>query len=672
MPGSDFNTEAMLAFVSELDKRVGDLKKEIGSLSDVTGVGMRKAGAETEKFGEALEKNIKPIKGMRDQSGGLTRALTGISGIGAAFYGASKAMDQFAISGLQSRNLAMDLGLTTTAVNNFKTQLSAAGIDGKTAAQQLGALTSKLDDIKTYGTASGVYKALAANDPILAGRLLQAERAGDRLQSLQWIKERWAQPGERSKLYLGETLGVNQSTMAALQRNQTGLVQPRSYSKDELEEWNVGTTNALTMISNIWGDAMMFMVKDSNKFIAATKKEFSAASSWFQELSDQFTGKKEGIIFGEKQGVLPSQKEWLELWEGIKKAFTPSKAHAAELPAGQTAPVPPEASPFEAGRFGEWQPQSSVDTNVFREKFELSKGSNELLVDIRNLLRGSSTGPMGVGGAGYDSGSTGGGSTGGASGKDGASEPGGPVKVRDEAGSPIDQETMKLAEALGRSGDVKGLERLFQQRGYRMSGAACGIVASKYARAAGFEPPKGGAIASMWHKWGEQASAEDVNKEDRPFGSMMGTYWHRRYGGGSGILQPGQTGGHVMTIVPGSYDPKTRTVAIVDQYGYGGRQNRRRSIDDIDFRYAGDQAVAEAKRIREGLGKTPATPQAIDEARRRVDTSLTPATAQNRGARIDVEVNGAPKGVKTNAELMDQGVFGTLNLRNNPAAPNPN
>ena len=662
MPVSDFNTEAMLAFVSELDKRVGDLKKEISSLGDMSGVSMKKAGAETEKFGEALEKNIKPIKGMRDQSGGLTRTLTGLGGIGAAFYSASKAMDQFAISGLQSRNLAMDLGLTTAAVGNFKTQLSAAGIDGKTAAAQLGALTSKLDNLKTYGTASAVYKAIAANDPVLADRLLQAERAGDRLKSLQWIKERWAQPGEpRSKLYLSETLGVNPSTMAALLRNQEGLIQPRSSSKDELEEYNISTTNMMTLTANIWGDAMMFMVRDSNKFIEATKKEFNAASSWLQNLQDQFIGKKEGIVFGEKQGILPSQKEWIDLWEGIKKAFTPSKAQAAEIERtpGDEVPLPTEEEqPIDRStfgqRFGEWQPpHSQIDANVFREKFDVSKDANATLVDIRELLREASGGPAGVAGAGFGGG---GGGTG--PGGTTTSEQGGPVRVLDEAGKPIDQETMKLAESLGRNGDTKGLERLFQQRGYRMSGAACGIVASKYARAAGFAPPKGGAIATWWHKWGESAKADDVNAPGRPFGSMMGTYWHRRYGGDRNqVLAPGQTGGHVMTIVPGSYNPKDGTVGIVDQYGF-----QRRSIKDIDFRYAGDQAVREADRIRSG--RPP-----VDEARKKIDSSAP--SLQNRGARIDVEVNGAPKGVTTNAELLDQGVFNNLNVRNNPAPIRP-
>jgi len=639
MPGTDFNTEAMLSFVSELDKRVGNLKKELSSLADISGTSMKKAGAETEKFGDTLEKNIKPLKGMRDQSGGITRTLTGLGGIGAAFYSASKAMDQFAISGLQSRNLALDLGLTTKAVGEFKTQLSAAGIDGKTAAQQLGALTSKLDDIKTYGTASAVYKALAANDPILAGRLLQAERAGDRLQSLQWIKEKWAQPGEpRSKLYLGETLGVNPSTMAALQRNQQGLIQPTSYSKDELEEYNIGTTNMMTLTANIWGDAMMFMVRDSNKFIEATKKEFSTASSWFQELSDQFTGKKEGIVFGEKQGLLPSQKEWGELWEGIKKAFSMS-AKAEEQPAGT---APPEAvDTFKL-----------PNTNIFREKLDTSRDSYNLLLDIRNMLgddehdsgmwSGGGGGPRssgGTGGSGFQIPSYGTGS--GAPTSDGSSPTEGAVQPRGG----------------GRSG-----YNYFQHRGDApiRSANQLAIIDTKWGKLR-VHPEAANDFKTFYDKLAEA---------NAPVGTS-GTYnlRQKRWGGGwsSHSWAAAHDIGNSQFFSPAM---KQWILANPDKWREAlSSGNLGQPLTDRSMVGGKDPAHVEWRGPRLNPDGTVARQQNNTAARSSIDSSFKPATAQNRGARIDVEVNGAPKGVSTNAELMDQGVFGTLNLRNNPALP---
>jgi GH24 family phage-related lysozyme (muramidase) len=173
---------------------------------------------------------------------------------------------------------------------------------------------------------------------------------------------------------------------------------------------------------------------------------------------------------------------------------------------------------------------------------------------------------------------------------------GSPAKMNDERGTPVDPETMKEAEQLGRAGDVGGLQKLFASKGYHMSGPACGIVASKYAKSAGFKPPEGGAVATNWRKWGVEGTAEDINKEGHPFGSVVGTYKHRRYGGNvGGELPTGATGGHVMEAVPGTYDPKTNTAMFADQYGV-----RRRSLSDVELRYAGDPAVAEAAKRREG------------------------------------------------------------------------
>ncbi|UPT99210.1 hypothetical protein J4G48_0014660 [Bradyrhizobium barranii subsp. apii] len=219
-------------------------------------------------------------------------------------------------------------------------------------------------------------------------------------------------------------------------------------------------------------------------------------------------------------------------------------------------------------------------------------------------------GAAGFGGGGYSNLGNGGGGGAGSIGADqtsgqvpGGPQPGGPggnAQLNDESGKPIDAQTMKQAESLGRSGDTAGLQRLFAQKGYRMSGPACGIVASAYVKSAGFKPPPGGAIATNWRDWGQATGAGDINKEGRPFGSMIGTYRDRRYGGALGTpLAKGQTGGHVMNIVPGTYDPKTGTAMFADQYGV-----RRRSLKGMDLRYAGDEAVQAAQAGPSGAGGT--------------------------------------------------------------------
>jgi GH24 family phage-related lysozyme (muramidase) len=157
---------------------------------------------------------------------------------------------------------------------------------------------------------------------------------------------------------------------------------------------------------------------------------------------------------------------------------------------------------------------------------------------------------------------------------------------------------MKQVEALGRKGDTAGLQALFQQKGYRMGGTACGMIASKYAKDAGFKPPEGGAVATNWRNFGVASNEEDINKEGRPFGSMFATSKTGTYGSRKGqALGTGQTGGHVMTIVPGTYDPKTHTADTVDQYGF---KHHKWDMRNMDVRYAGDAAVAAAEARRTG------------------------------------------------------------------------
>jgi hypothetical protein len=201
---------------------------------------------------------------------------------------------------------------------------------------------------------------------------------------------------------------------------------------------------------------------------------------------------------------------------------------------------------------------------------------------------------------------------------------------------------MKDVEKLGRQGDVSGLQSLFAKRGYRMSGPACGIIASKYVESAGFKPAASGAIASSWHKWGEKLKPEDVNVPGHPFGSMVGTYWHRRYGGDKNeILAPGQTGGHVMTIIPGSYDAKSGTVDVVDQYGYS---HGKRSVSDLDVRFAGSEAVAAAAAKRgEDRSSVDASagPKSVRTVKVDINGKLTADVDAPKGANVKVEGGGA-------------------------------
>jgi hypothetical protein len=276
---------------------------------------------------------------------------------------------------------------------------------------------------------------------------------------------------------------------------------------------------------------------------------------------------------------------------------------------------------------------------------------------------GSSSGDVGPGRGGdaeRNRGDVGGGGGG------GTPEAGGPAQLSDQRGAGIDAQTMKDVETLGRAGDVQGLQTLFAKKGYRMSGAACGMIATKYVRDAGYKPPSGSAVATSWHKWGEKLDPNDINAAGgHPFGSMVATYWHRRYGGDKReLLRTGEQGGHVMTIVPGSYNEKTGTVDVVDQYGY---HHGKRTISDLDLRFAGDEAVAAvaAKRgdvqVAKGdVGKDRATVDAADKGAGdkkvrtvnvEVNGKLTADVNAPKGSDVKVEGGGAFNKTETNRQM---------------------
>jgi hypothetical protein len=279
---------------------------------------------------------------------------------------------------------------------------------------------------------------------------------------------------------------------------------------------------------------------------------------------------------------------------------------------------------------------------------------------FQNATFGGSAGAAAGGGYTGQGAQGGGGNYGGASGTYNNGGNGGPAALSDQDGKGIDPETMKQVETLGRAGDTAGLNKLFAAKGYRMNGPACGIVASKYVMSAGFKPPKGGAIASNWNDWGEKQDKSDINNPNRPFGSMIASYSERRYGGNVGApLGKGQTGGHVMNIVPGSYDAKTNTAMFADQYGV-----KRRPIKNMDIRYAGDSAVAEVREKRGGGNDSARVDGANDNAR--VD-GVSPAEAGSGSAYLAAKRAGFRK------ELEDPGtrklLGGILSAENPGAGP---
>jgi len=663
----DFDSEGMLAFFGRLGKEIDDFKVKIVGLNEA-GNAMKKMTDETEKFGQTIERHTRgALRGMESSVSSLIGLVGGAGGLALSVAGAAQALDKFAVSGLQLRNFAVNTGFSAGAIKNLRVQLSAAGLNANEASQGIGNIGAKLQEVLALQETSGFYRSLQASSPALAEQVRHLMNAGKQQEALNVLQDAYNKGGERFKAWLPTVTGVSRAAWEAQRYGMEGLIKPWTFLTADSEKYHKTMVNLETIFDGVWKSMTYTMLEGLIKLTGSDGME--GLNKKAKEFADNF--KK---FFDES--VIPTLKSTFEEVKAIIAWFERQAKMRDIQQGGKLRPEEFIRRRNESGTFNAWGwlkeqlgidsgedaeiPKNARPRSFSRESIvETEKDSNRLLNDVRDIIvkwddeLGGLGGSGGVGGGIWGGGK--GGMGGGGSGASPESGQGGPAQLNDEGGKAIDADTMKQAEMLGRAGDVAGLQRLFAQRGYKMSGPACGIVASGYVKSAGFKPPPGGAIATSWHKWGEASTKEGINEPGRPFGSMVATYWHGRYGGTQGqILAPGAKGGHVMTIVPGTYDPKTNTADMVDQYGYS---HGKRTLNDLDIRYAGAEAVAAVEAAR-------------GNQRNKVDQAIAPKSDvwSKASTSVNINLNNVPPGVKTDADI-DGGVFKTLKLnRSNQVA----
>jgi hypothetical protein len=564
--------------------------------------------------------------------------------------GVGKALDHFAVSALHTRNFAINTGFSTDGLKKMRVQLSAAGIDANEAAQGIGSIGAKLQDVLALQETSSFYKALQASEPAMAENVRQLMNAGKQQEAMNYLQEKFNKGGERFKAWLPTVTGISRAAWEAQAQGMEGLIMPWKELDGDAAKYHKTMVNLGTIFDGVWNSVTNTVLEGIVKL---------TGSEGLEGLNEKAHKFADNFKTWFDNSVIPTLKETFQEAKDIIEWFN---KQAQTRDPGQGFRLRPEEfirrqnedekdknfSPWDWMKkqlgVGDASAKSGVDQNSI---IVVKKDSNKSLQDMRDIIQkwddqvSGGVGAAGVPGAGVSA--PGGGGGGGGGGGSAAASPGGPAALNDEGGKKIDPDTMRQAEILGRAGDVAGLQKLFSQRGYRMSGPACGMVASGYVKSAGYKPPTGSAIATSWHKWGEKLDPNDINAPNHPFGSMVSTYFHGRYGGTQGqVLAPGQTGGHVMTIVPGSYNEKDGTAIFADQYGA-----RRRKLTDMDTRFAGKTAVDAV--------------QAQQQDRTKIDNALG---AKNSGspwnAQLNVNLNNVPEGVKANTEM--GGVFNTLKL----------
>jgi hypothetical protein len=642
MADNDFDSDAMLAFFGQMGKGIDELKTKVTNLNQA-GDAMKKMTHETERFGQAVNRQV--TGSLR----GMETSFVGVIG-----------GDSIAISQLRSRNFGIDTGFTH-GVKNLRIQLSAAGIAADEASQGIANIGGKLQEVLALQETSPFYKALQASNPLMAENVRHLVNAGKQQEALNYLQEMFNKGGERFKAWLPTVTGMSRSMWEAQANGMKGLIEGWHFSKDEALAYQKSMVNLGTIFDGVWTSMTYTMLGGINKIILG------------EGSMDDLNKKAEKLTVDFKKffdtNVIPTLKTTLQEAKAIFNFIESMAPDAPEQPGDKERTE--SANEWYDWLFGTGPGAGREKGNLAADAglndigsnpIELSKDANSSIRDMRDILKkweldqgGFGGGKVNLGGgiAAANGGGTGAGQGGWSAGGSPEANQGGPVGLSDQSGRKIDPETMRQAEILGRAGNVLGLEKLFSQKGYRMSGPACGMVATQYVKSAGFQPPTGSAIATSWHKWGEKMDPNAINDPEHPFGSMVGTYWHRRYGGNRGeILKPGQTGGHVMTIVPGSYNPKTGTVDVVDQYGYS---HGKRDIKDLDLRYAGAAAVAAAK-ARAAGGTTDRGP--LDKA---IATPVAPKAISD----LLINFKNVPEGVKTDASATGNAFSGVKMSREN-------
>lgn len=660
----DFDSDAMLAFFGQMGKEVDGLKVKITSLSQAGGA-MKKMTDETERFGQTIQRHTRSsMRGMEGAVSHLATVVGGAGGLAAMFVGAAKSLDAFAVGALQNRNFAINTGFASDALKKMRLQMSAAGMSANEASQGIGNIGARLQEVLALQETSSFYRSLQASSPALAEQVRQLMNMGDQQGALNVLQQAYNNGGERFKAWLPTVTGMTRAQWEAQKVGLKGLIEPWKFTKEAALEYHKTMVNLETIFSGLWKDMVGTMLEGIVKLTGSDGMEGlnKKAEEFAQSFKKYFDGpvmdtlrttyKEAKAIVDFINKYVPADLTAGKLATAMKQAPSGIEGYTAKSGAG-IGPMQGMVKFYDwftnlfstEAHAGEYEPGSTLLQQ------ETEKDSSKLLADMRDIFVKWDDEASGVGGAvGGGWGGKGGMPGAGGDGASPESSQGSRAQLNDEGGKVIDADTMLKAEMLGRAGDVAGLQRLFASRGYKMSGPACGIVASGYVKSAGFKPPPGGAMATSWHNWGEKSTKEGINEPGRPFGSMVATYWHGRYGGTQGqILAPGQRGGHVMTIVPGTYDPKTNTADMVDQYGYS---HGKRTLGDLDIRYAGAEAVA-----------------AVEKARGNVDKSLASKNPwANASAGVNINLNNVPPGVKTDADI-DSGVFKTLKInRNNQMA----
>ncbi|HEX3341854.1 MAG TPA: hypothetical protein VHT68_22075, partial [Pseudolabrys sp.] len=245
---------------------------------------------------------------------------------------------------------------------------------------------------------------------------------------------------------------------------------------------------------------------------------------------------------------------------------------------------------------------------------------------------------------------------------------GGTTGIRDDNGKEVDHQTLAGAMAIAKTGNAPAMKQYLAQHGFSLDATACGAIATRFANLSGVKPPPASAVASSWLAWGTRVNPDVIDRAGMELGTLklvspVGTYMHVGQ-----PLTPGEQGGHVMTIVPGTYNDKNGSVQVIDQYGVHSE-----NVNKMQVRYAGDPAgtVETPVATASDTGSSGAWPKdAMTEDARKTIDNITAQRDDPGPANIKLNVvhKNAPSDVSVKA---DGDAFKGHSMEQTNKAPTP-
>jgi hypothetical protein len=642
---NDFDSDAMLSFVGQLNKSFQDLLKTLTEIGNQSGTGLRKAGDEMEKFGEKTKKHAgTSIKEMNTGLKEMAGALVGPIGIAAGLYKVGEALSTFATGQQRLQNFAKDTGIAATSVEKLRAAGEHMGYTVEETNQILKEFSGAVNELHIDRQASSLWRDL--------GRI--RDGGYQVAQTIERMKAEGKDNAEIQEYAAG--LIVQQLHRQTDEGNRAAAALsaafkiPLSYAEQLVgakkkikdEDLLILTPEQMAKQEQ-YNDAWIKMKRRFWKDLAAIEQ------SGIELLVDAQKKHEEGDFFQKmREKDIKESREWLNYFK--EKLFGATGEGAAGPSGGKDLDLdlrdPVTGLP---AKNAIQMPSLAAQS---REVVETQKESKDYLHQIRDILEGFDAKKDGGGGVpgGFGSSSEGGGGYRGSRGWSGNRGVGGASgDIEDSSGEGLKgseylaARRARMKEELDKdpalkervaatilrehpSDPVAVAESLFNRADYtkstvreRLTGAFYGPIRR------GMLP---GAIA-------------ELNRNPKLRESIMRGIDTAL--GGSNLL-------HGATDQGSGNDPNVRW--------QGGRIVRHGEVYN-DWG-GGPGGHAGAAKFRENLERH--VRGEIDRNRAKIDSALRTGDGNLGGAHITVDFNGVPKDVKTNAELLDEGVFKTLKL----------